>query len=120
MRRKPNTLVPLELNLLGAAVAFARAGVEEFHGYAIALELAEQAEARRLTAHGTLYRALDRLETAGFLASRLEDADDAAAERRPRRRLYHLTAEGMRVGAAEAAPARASRPVATEPGLASQ
>ena len=110
MRRKPNTLVPLELNLLGAAVAFAHAGMEEFHGYAIALELAEAAEARRLTAHGTLYRALDRLETSGFLASRLEDAEQAANERRPRRHLYRLTAEGLRVGAVQpgAAPAQSA------------
>ena len=119
MRRKPNTLVPLELNLLGAAVAFARAGVEEFHGYAIALELAEQAEARRLTGHGTLYRALDRLEVAGLLASRLEDAEQAATERRPRRRLYQLTAEGIRAAPAETARAYV-RPSGSEPGLAAQ
>ncbi len=117
MRRKPNTLVPLELNLLGAAVAFARAGVEEFHGYAIALELAEQAEARRLTAHGTLYRALDRLEASGFLSSRLEDADQAASERRPRRHLYRLTAEGMRAVERADAPAQAAT---FERGLAPQ
>jgi PadR family transcriptional regulator, regulatory protein PadR len=117
MRRKPNTLVPLERNLLGAAVAFARAGVEEFHGYAIALELADQAEARRLTGHGTLYRALDRLESAGFLSSSLEDADQAAAQRRPRRRLYRLTAEGMRAAAAEDAAAP-SHAIGAQSGLA--
>lgn len=117
MRRKPNTLVPLERNLLGAAVAFARAGVEEFHGYAIALELADQAEARRLTGHGTLYRALDRLEAAGLLASSMEDADRAASARRPRRRLYHLTAEGMRA-AATAEAAAPSRSIGAERGLA--
>lgn len=117
MRRKPNTLVPLERNLLGAAVACARAGMEEFHGYAIALELADQAEARRLTAHGTLYRALDRLETSGLLASTLEDADQAAAARRPRRRLYRLTAEGMRVASTVEAAAP-SHAVGTQPGLA--
>jgi PadR family transcriptional regulator, regulatory protein PadR len=116
MRRKPNTLVPLERNLLGAAVAFARSGVEEFHGYAIALELADQAEARRLTGHGTLYRALDRLEAAGLLSSSMEDPDQAAAERRPRRRLYRLTAEGMRVASTVAAAS--SRAIGTEPGLA--
>ncbi len=119
MRRKPNTLVPLERNLLGAAVAFARTGIEEFHGYAIALELADQVEARRLTGHGTLYRALDRLEVAGFLASNLEDADQAAAARRPRRRLYHLTAEGMRA-AATAEAAAPSHAIGTQPGMATQ
>ena len=107
MRRKPNTLVPLERDLLGAAIALRHAGTEEFHGYGIALELADLTEARRLTSHGTLYRALDRLETAGFLESTMEDADLADAARRPRRRLYRLTAEGARVGAAEAVLRRA-------------
>ena len=73
----------------------------------------EQRGSRSLTAHGTLYKALGRLEEFGLLASHWEDA--AAAEGRPRRRLYELTGEGARVaerGRAEAvAPSRvAARP----------
>jgi PadR family transcriptional regulator, regulatory protein PadR len=94
MRRKPGTLVPIEVSILSAGVALNLSGQPEFHGYAVASELKEREEARRLTAHGTLYRALNRLEEAGLLASRLEDPDAAAAEQRPRRRLYHVTAQG--------------------------
>lgn len=94
MRRKPGTLVPIEVSILSAGVALNLAGEPEFHGYAVARELKEREEARRLTAHGTLYRALNRLEEAGLLASRLEHPDAAAAEQRPRRRLYHVTAQG--------------------------
>jgi PadR family transcriptional regulator len=47
-----------------------------------------------LTAYGTLYRALARLEEMGLLASRREDPAIAARESRPGRRLYTLTAAG--------------------------
>jgi DNA-binding PadR family transcriptional regulator len=109
MRRKPGTLVPLEVSILAAGVSLALSGSPEFHGYAVARELKEREEARRLTAHGTLYRALERLEQAGLLLSRLEDPEVAAAEQRPRRRLYHVTAAGETAlskagGAARAAP----------------
>ncbi len=120
MRRKPNTLVPLERTLLAAAVALAHGGVDEFHGYAIATELADLTEARRLTGHGTLYRALDRLEIAGLLESSLEDPEIAATERRPRRRLFRLTAEGARVAALEAAALPANAGSVLKQGLASQ
>lgn len=107
MRRKAGTLVPLEISILYAAVAMALGGSPEFHGYAIARELKDREEARRLTAHGTLYRALERLEQAGLLTSRLEDADAAAAEQRPRRRLYQVTAAGEHALAAQPRPATA-------------
>ena len=55
----------------------------------------EQRGSRALTGHGTLYKALGRLEAFGLLSSRWEAA--AAAEGRPRRRLYELTGEGARV-----------------------
>lgn len=119
MRRKPNTLVPFEGQLLMAALAFAEAGQPEFHGYAIARDIAEAAEAKRLVGHGTLYRALDRLDDFGMLASRLEDADAAAAASRPRRRMYWLTAEGEL--AAIAARQAMSSPVSNlQQGWASQ
>ncbi len=41
---------------------------------------------------GTVYPALRRLESAGYLSSEWEE--EAAAEKRPRRRYYALTQEG--------------------------
>ena len=96
MRRKPGTLLPIELSILGAGIDLQRRGEDTFHGYAVAKEIRDQVEARRLTAHGTLYRALDRLEEAGMLESELEDPEVAAAESRPRRHLYRLTAAGIK------------------------
>ena len=83
-----------------AAVDLQKAGVQEFHGYEIAKHLADTSDRRRLTAYGTLYRALGRLETMGLLQSHWEDPQRAAEENRPGRRLYMLTAQG--VSAAEA------------------
>lgn len=94
MRRKPGTLLPLELQLLEAGLEFRRGGDGEFHGFAIAKALQEASEARRLTAHGTLYKALGRLEAGGLLESRWEDPDRAVEEGRPRRRLYRVTGAG--------------------------
>ena len=110
MRRKPGALVPLELAICVAAADLRRTGVDEFHGYLIAKEIKEHAESRLLTAYGTLYRALGRLEQMGLLASRWEDAHVAADGNRPRRRLYSLTAAG------EEAVAEAARAVAEKRG----
>lgn len=96
MRRKPGTLLPLEISLLEAALDLARGGQTEFHGFAIAKRIQEIDDARRLTAHGTLYKALARLEKSGLLESRWEDPTIAAGEQRPQRRLYLVTAEGAR------------------------
>jgi DNA-binding PadR family transcriptional regulator len=94
-RRKPGTLLPLEGEILEAALSLQRAGNPAFHGFGLAHSLRERRGSRSLTAHGTLYKALGRLEGFGLLTSRWEDA--AAAEGRPRRRLYELTGEGARV-----------------------
>lgn len=96
MRRKPNALLPIEASILEAGLALERRGVPEFHGFLVAKEIRDRKAARLLTAHGTLYKALDRLEKAGLLASRWEDPQLAAAEGRPRRRLYHVTTEGAK------------------------
>lgn len=93
MKRKPGALLPLELSILRAGVAAAGAGENEFHGYAIATRIREQ-DGRRLTAQGTLYRALSRLEEQELLESWWEDHTIAEAEQRPRRRLYRVTALG--------------------------
>ena len=115
-RRKPGTLLPLEIEILGAALSMRSAGTATFHGFGLAHRLREDSRSRALTAHGTLYKALGRLEEAGLLTSRWEDP--AAAEGRPRRRLYALTERGAAT-ARPAVPDAASAPVrraAPEPG----
>ena len=94
MRRKPGALLPLEVAILEAGVEVARSGDPDFHGFAIAQMIQERHGARRLTAHGTLYKALGRMEAAGLLESHWEDPDIAVGVGRPRRRLYHLTPLG--------------------------
>ena len=93
MRRKPGTLVPLEADICRAALALRRQQQSDFHGYEIARHLGE-GDRRQLTAYGTLYRALGRLEDMGLLKSRREDPRIAARENRPRRKFYSLTAAG--------------------------
>ncbi len=91
--RKPGALLPLERRILEVAVG-APSGV---YGFALAQELAGDRADRRLVAHGTLYKALDRMRRAGLLVADWEGADAAAAEGRPRRRIYVVTPEGRRV-----------------------
>lgn len=94
VRRKPGTLLPLEVSLLEVAVAAQRGGTPEFHGFEAAKAVRDRDGARSLTAHGTLYKALGRMQDAGLLESRWEDPAVAAAEGRPRRRLYQVTGAG--------------------------
>ncbi|MFJ7213517.1 PadR family transcriptional regulator [Amycolatopsis sp. NPDC098790] len=44
---------------------------------------------------GTVYQILARLERAGWLRSEWEDPAVHEAEKRPRRRMYHLTSDGV-------------------------
>lgn len=81
--------MPLEEAVLEIGLRRMRDGDADFHGFAMATEL-ESAGGRSLTAHGTLYKALDRLEKQGLLVSRWEDADDYDGSR-PRRRLYRVS-----------------------------
>jgi PadR family transcriptional regulator PadR len=105
MRRKRGTLLPLEIDILEAGV-----GLERFHGFQLAKALADHSGPRALTGHGTLYKALQRLEDAGLLASRWEDPDIAAAQGRPRRRLYQVTGAGEHALAAWRTRRGAPRP----------
>jgi DNA-binding PadR family transcriptional regulator len=89
MRRKAGAVLPIEESILRTAVVGS-----EFHGFEMAKSLQDVDEARRLTAHGTLYKALSRMEKAGLLASRWEDPQIAADEGRPLRRLYSITGAG--------------------------
>ncbi|MDP2955027.1 MAG: PadR family transcriptional regulator [Longimicrobiales bacterium] len=92
MRRKADQLIPLEVSVLEAAVELQNRGTMAFHGYALAKAIKTASDSRTLTAHGTLYRALHRLERTGLVEGFWEDPDEAAREGRPRRRLYRLTA----------------------------
>src|SRR5580693_2678159 len=94
MRRKPGCLVPFELAICETASTLRRRGIDEFHGYELAKRLSETADTRLLTAYGTLYRALGRLEQMGLLESHWEDPETPARENRPGRRLYTLTGAG--------------------------
>ena len=108
-------LVPLELAICEAADDLRGHGTGEFHGYEIAKRLGDESHRRLLTAYGTLYRALGRLEAMGLLQSQWEDPQIPARENRPGRRLYVLTAAGeaaadeARQTAGEKAPKRAAR-----------
>ena len=79
-RRKPGTLLPIELEILGAALGLRRAGEAGFHGFGLAQTMREQRGSRALTGHGTLYKALGRLEDRGLLRSRWEEAAAADAD----------------------------------------
>ena len=115
MRRKPGQLVPLETAICVCAANLRRNGTLEFHGYEIAKRLGDENDRRLLTAYGTLYRALGRLEAMGLLQSHWEDPQISARENRPGRRLYVLTAAGetaaedARKTAGEKIPKRAVR-----------
>ncbi len=90
--------------MLRIAAARAEDG-ERFHIFGLAEALSE-AHGRRLIAHGTLYKALARMLEAVW-----EDPEPAERERRPRRRLYAITAEGR------TALARATAPQGTSPAV---
>ena len=118
-RRKPGTLLPLETEILEAALSMRRSGQATFHGFALAHRIRAESGSRSLTAHGTLYKALARLEEFGLLTSTWEDG--AAVEGRPRRRLYELTRQGAQVAEralGEKAASGVRRPSRAVPGPA--
>jgi PadR family transcriptional regulator PadR len=96
MRRKAGALTPIEFDLL-TTMAELHATVEEVHGYELSKAHQARTEARLPIPFGSLYRALDRMERFGYVTSRLEAAEVAEAERRPRRRLYQMTGAGREV-----------------------
>ena len=86
----------METHILGAALeALLHGDAAEVHGFALAKQVADQDGSRRLTSHGTLYKALARLEGTGLLSSRWEDHHAAEEAGRPRRRLYRITSSGQ-------------------------
>lgn len=93
MRRRPGILTDLESDAMRAGIEASKdAGADfEFHGFAIAQAMGD---GNRVVAHGSLYKALNRMAQKGWLSSRWEDAEEAMSEGRPRRRLYKVTPSG--------------------------
>lgn len=89
-RRRAGVLLPIEEAILAEGLRRLAAGDPDFHGFALAEALGEGGLDGRLLGHGTLYKALSRLERDGLLESRWEEVDAVAAGR-PRRRLYRVT-----------------------------
>jgi DNA-binding PadR family transcriptional regulator len=102
-RRKPGTLLPLESEILETALAMLVHGDGSFHGFALAQLMRDSGGSRTLVGHGTLYKALGRLEEFGLLTSQWEAVEGDA---RPRRRIYELTESAKQ---AVPAPATARR-----------
>jgi hypothetical protein len=100
-------LLPLELTILDVGSTL-QAGVGSFFGFGLARALADQVGSA-LLAHGTLYKALNRMSKAGMLEAEWEAAESAEAAGRPRRRLYRVTAAGE--AALRASTRTASTPV---------
>jgi DNA-binding PadR family transcriptional regulator len=94
VRRRPGTLLPIEIDILETSIEATRAGEEWLHGYAIAKHISEGRRSKKLIAHGTLYKALARLDEAGHLEHQWEDPEVALEHGRPRRRLYRVTGLG--------------------------
>ncbi len=110
MRRKKGILIPIELSILEATLGLRASGTEAAHGFLIAKVIQDLTGARLLTAHGTLYRALHRLEQAGFLESFWEDPQIALEQGRPTRRFYRVTAAGEQALALASAAEKAGLP----------
>ena len=91
-RRKAGVLLPLEREILEVAMSLRTSGDPTFHGFALAQAMRTESGSRSLVSHGTLYKALGRLEEFGLLTSRWEDPQSGG---RPRRRLYELTGAGV-------------------------
>ena len=90
-RRRAGVLLPLEEAILEHGLRRLRSDDSEFHGFALAEALGDGGVDGGLLGHGTLYKALSRLERGGLLESRWEDIDAAKAGR-PARRLYRVSA----------------------------
>lgn len=105
-RRKPGMLLPLELRILTTVEEMGVEGSEAY-GFSVATALSVQG-GKKLTAHGTLYKALARMTEAGLLASHWENPEIAESQGRPRRRLYSITNNGRSAlaGASRSTPAQ--------------
>ena len=106
-------MLPIELAILDVCATRSLNGDPECYGFLIASLVKGTQNTRLLTAYGTLYRALNRLEKAGLLTSRWEDMSSLTTESRPRRRLYRITNAGAEAVAD-------SKNIETEPATATK
>jgi PadR family transcriptional regulator len=97
MFRRRDELIPIEQDILEVGLRLLSNGQGQFHGFLIAEEIQHEQGRRLLTAHGTLYKALHRLEDRGLLSSEWEAESRTGG--RPRRRLYRLTGDGLTIAA---------------------
>jgi PadR family transcriptional regulator PadR len=95
VNRSKDRLIPIEVAILSAALALRQEGTDEFHGFSIGKRLEEASASRSIVGHGTLYKALHRLELRGYLVSHWEESQVEHRARGARRRLYRLTTEGQ-------------------------
>ena len=95
-------LLPLEVAILNAAVARASSDQPDLYGFELAKLIAENERVGKLVAHGTLYKALNRLADSGMLDAAWEDPAIALSQGRPRRRLYRVTIRGEQAAASAA------------------
>ena len=98
--REPD-LSSVERRILVAGLKLMPSGRGAFHGYQIAQALAGPDRLPSI-GYGTLYRALDRLERMGYLASWW--AEPVMVEQ-ARRRMYELTPAGVAAAALVPSPA---------------
>lgn len=102
-------LLPLELRILAIIEEMGTEGSDAY-GFSVATALSAQG-GKKLTAHGTLYKALARMTEAGLLESHWESPEIAESQGRPRRRLYSITNNGKAALAAASRTASARTPV---------
>jgi PadR family transcriptional regulator PadR len=117
MRRKPGVLLPIEVEILEVSAARGGSDGAWLHGYGLAKLLREERGSKRLTAHGTLYKALSRLADGGLLDHQWEHPDAGLEEGRPRRRLYRINGLGQKA-LADAHTQVAARTVPPAAGMA--
>lgn len=93
MRGRPAGLLPLEIAIIELGLQLRAEGNHTFHGFLASSRLREATGSTLFVTHGALYKALDRLEKRGCLASDWEDTGEVTSGR-PRRRLYRVTPAG--------------------------
>lgn len=102
-KRKPGGLLPIETSILAIMVERELQMRPGIHGYDLAKDLALREHRKLLAGHGTIYRALSRLEDARLVTSSWEVLDPQAEPDRPRRRFYRVTPAGVEALATAAA-----------------
>jgi DNA-binding PadR family transcriptional regulator len=96
MNRSPDELLPF--TTVEFEILLSLAG-GDLHGYAILQDVEARTQGRLSLRPGTLYRAISRLLDHGLIS---ELAETQRSSGDPRRRTYHMTAEGRRLAAREA------------------